>query len=237
LSLKPIKKKRLFEEIILAIEQYIKNEDIKPGGKLPSENELSTIFEVSKTAVREAMSVLQANGLIEKRTGAGIFLKELDGNNSVSERLFKSLFQNSQIIEVLEFRRGIEVEAVSLAALRATVNDIKKIKRAHEKLIIEYKEGRLGLEEDYNFHYAIILASHNSIYKDVFNKIASKFEEGMRISKLQSAKVPGRFEQTNKEHEDILMAITKKDPELAAEAMRHHLLENERKIWSGLQEQ
>jgi GntR family transcriptional repressor for pyruvate dehydrogenase complex len=237
LSLKPIKKKRLFEEIILAIEQYIKNENIKPGDKLPSESELSAIFEVSKTAVREAMSVLQANGLIEKRTGAGIFLKELDGYESVSERLVKSLFHNSQIIEVLEFRRGIEVEAASLAAIRATEEDLNRIKQAHVDLININKEGGLGLQEDYNFHYSIIMASNNSIYKDVFNKIAPKFEEGMRISKLQSSKVPGRFVQAYKEHEEILMAIENKDSKLASEAMRHHLLENERKIWNGLQKQ
>ncbi|WP_246945170.1 FadR/GntR family transcriptional regulator [Bacillus pinisoli] len=236
LSLKPIKKKRLFEEIILAIEQYIKNENIQPGGKLPSENELSSIFQVSKTAVREAMSVLQANGLIEKRSGAGIFLKEIEGINTVSKSLVKNLFQNSEILEVLEFRRGIEVEAVSLAAIRATPEDIERISQAHEELIAANKAGGLGLEEDYNFHYAIILASHNSIYKEVFNKIASKFEEGMRISKLQSAKVPGRFAQAYKEHEDILKAICLKDPKLASEAMRHHLLENERKIWNGLQD-
>jgi GntR family transcriptional repressor for pyruvate dehydrogenase complex len=232
-SLKPIKKKRLFEEIILAIEEYIKIEKIMPGDKLPSENELSSIFEVSKTAVREAMSVLQANGLIEKRTGAGIFLKKMEGNRSVSERLLENLFKNSEIHEILEFRRGIEIEAASIAAVRATEEDLLKIKQAHEKLIEVNKSGGLGLQEDFMFHYSIILASHNKIYKEVFNKVAHKFEEGMRLSKLQSSNVPGRFVQAYKEHEEILKAMDKKDSRLTAEAMRHHLLENERKIWNG----
>lgn len=69
MALKPIKKRKLFEEIISAIEEYIQAEGIAPGEKLPSENELSSLFQVSKTAVREAMSVLQANGIIEKDQG------------------------------------------------------------------------------------------------------------------------------------------------------------------------
>jgi GntR family transcriptional regulator, transcriptional repressor for pyruvate dehydrogenase complex len=58
-------------------------------------------------------------------------------------------------------------------------------------------------------------------------------KEGMKLSKLQSTNVPGRFVQVFKEHDEILKAITNKDSKLAADAMRHHLIENERKIWNG----
>ncbi|MFD2924884.1 FadR/GntR family transcriptional regulator [Halobacillus naozhouensis] len=231
--LKPIKKKRLFEEIILAIEEYIHEEGIRPGERLPSENQLSTIFEVSKTAVREAMSVLHANGIIEKRTGAGIFLKELHGE-SIAERVTNNLLERSELQEILEFRRGMEVEAVALAAIRATTQDMEVIQQAHQNLVDAHNDGSLGLEEDYLFHYSIILASHNSIYKDVFDRVSNKFEEVMRISKMQSAKVPGRFVEAYKEHEQILKGLQLKDPKAASEAMRHHLTQNERKIWSHI---
>jgi GntR family transcriptional repressor for pyruvate dehydrogenase complex len=233
MTLKPIKKKRLFEEIILAIEEYIQAEGIKPGERLPSENELSKLFEVSKTAVREAMSVLHANGVIEKRTGAGIFLKELEGE-SIADRVTKNLLNRIELKEILEFRRGLEVEGVALAAERATEEDLRAIRKAQGKLIEVYNAGQLGVEEDYFFHYSIILASHNSIYKEVFEKISTKFEIGMRLSKMQSARLPGRLVEAHQEHEEILQALENKDVQLAAEAMRNHLLKNEKKIWYNI---
>jgi GntR family transcriptional regulator, transcriptional repressor for pyruvate dehydrogenase complex len=233
MALKPIKKKKLFEEIITAIEDYIQVEEISAGDKLPSENELAAIFQVSKTAIREAMSVLQANGIIEKRSGAGIFLKDISGE-SIGNRVINHMLGRKELHEILEFRRGIETEAVALAAERATKEDIQVIIQANEKLVEAQTEGKLGQEEDYMFHYSIILASHNSIYKEVFDTVADKFEEGIRLSKLQSSKVPGRFQEAAKEHEKIIEALLKKDAKAAAAAMRHHLIENEKKINSNL---
>jgi GntR family transcriptional regulator, transcriptional repressor for pyruvate dehydrogenase complex len=236
MALKPIKKKKLFEEIITAMENYIHVEDISPGDKLPSENELSAIFQVSKTAVREAMSVLQANGIIEKRSGAGIFLKDI-GGEGIGARVTNHLLNRKELYEILEFRRGIETEAVALAAERATEEDMRLILQAHDKLKEAHSNGELGLEEDYMFHYSIILASHNSIYKEVFDIVAEKFEEGMRLSKMQSSTVPGRFEAVVREHDKIIEALCNKDSKAAADAMRMHLIQNENKILSNIKKQ
>lgn len=236
MALKPIKKKKLFEEIITAMENYIQVEDISPGDKLPSENELSAIFQVSKTAVREAMSVLQANGIIEKRSGAGIFLKDI-GGEGIGARVTNHLLNRKELYEILEFRRGIETEAVALAAERATEEDVRLILQAHDKLKEAHSNGELGLEEDYMFHYSIILASHNSIYKEVFDIVAEKFEEGMRLSKMQSSTVPGRFEAAVREHDKIIEALRNKDSKAAADAMRMHLIQNENKILSNIKKQ
>ncbi|MDM5340453.1 FCD domain-containing protein [Fictibacillus enclensis] len=232
MGLKPIKKRRLFEEIIVAIEEYIEEEDISSGERLPSENELASLFQVSKTAVREAMSVLQANGIIEKRSGAGIFLTDLHGD-TIAGRVTSNLLSQKDYREILEFRRGLEVEAAALAAVNATEEDLSAIREAQRKLLEAQTTGRLGLEEDFLFHYSIILASHNSIYKEVFDNVADKFEEGIRISKLQSSKVPGRFVEVYEEHNDILEGVKSRDPKKAADAMRNHLIKNEKKIWSN----
>lgn len=233
MALKPIKKKKLFEEIITAIEEYIQVEDISSGDRLPSENEMAALFQVSKTAIREAMSVLQANGIIEKRSGAGIFLKDM-GGETIGNRVVNHLLGRKELNELLEFRRGIETEAVALAAERSTEEDLGLIMQAHEKLVEAQNNGNLGQEEDYMFHYSIILASHNSIYKEVFDTVADKFEEGIRLSKLQSSTVPGRFQEAAKEHEKIIEALQRKDAKAAADAMRNHLIQNERKIYSNI---
>ncbi|EST55052.1 hypothetical protein T458_08985 [Brevibacillus panacihumi W25] len=230
MALKPIKKKRLFEEIIFAIEQYIQEEKIQPGERLPSENELSSIFNVSKTAVREAMSVLSANGIIETRPGSGIFLKDIHGD-SIILRVTSNLMEKRELNEVLEFRRGFEVEAAGLAAEKGMKKDLLKIKDCNEELLKAVQNGSTGLEEDYLFHYSIILASQNSIYIDFFKAVSTKIKEVIRISKMHSMKEPNRFMQAYDEHQSIVDAILQGDSEAASRSMREHLLWNERKIW------
>lgn len=232
---KPIQRKYLFEEIIVAIEDYIQTNKMQPGEKLPSENELAELFQVSKTVIREALSVLRVNGLIEKRSGAGIFLKETDGR-VISKKIAGHFIEKNQLQQLMEFRRGIEVEAAGLAALRATDKDISMIKRAHEKLIEAYESGSIGVSEDYQFHAYLIHASHNSLYQNTFHTVSKVFEDGMRLSKLQSARLPGRFTEVDSEHRKIIAGVLERDPEKASLAMREHLLKTEEKIWGNLNE-
>ena len=234
MALKPIKKKRLFEEIIVAIEQYIQEENIQPGEKLPSENELAAIFNVSKTAVREAMSVLNANGIIETRPGSGIYLKDIHGE-SIVMRVTSNLMEKTDLQEILDVRRGLEVEAAALAAIRGTEEQFAKIKKAHEKLVEVNKAGWIGVDEDYLFHYQIILAAGNAIFRDMFQAVSQKLKEAIRISKMQSMKIEGMWQQAYREHEEIMEALFQRDAESAAKAMRSHLLRNEGKIWANLQ--
>ncbi|UTR11927.1 FadR family transcriptional regulator [Evansella sp. LMS18] len=228
--MKPIKKRRLFEEVILAIEDYIAENNIKPGEKLPSENELAAIFKVSKTAIREALSVLQANNITETRSGSGTYLRDIQGD-TIGERVTRNLMDKDKLREILEFRRGIEIEAVALAAVRATEKQLDAVKKAHLALIEANEAKTIGVKEDYEFHYSIILAAQNSIYTEVFEKVSNQFEEGLRISKMQSARNPELFIMGNQEHEQILEALYDRNPEKASAVMRRHLIRNEEKIW------
>jgi GntR family transcriptional repressor for pyruvate dehydrogenase complex len=231
MALKPIKRKRLFEEIIVAIEQFIQDENIQPGERLPSENDLASLFDVSKTAVREAMTVLNMNGVVETRAGSGIYLKDIQGESIVLLVTY-NLMQKNELQDILEFRRGLEVEAAGLAATRASEEDLQQIRRAHEELVAANAAGKVGIDEDYGFHFLIISASHNAVYQNIFNTVSSKLKEGMRISKMQSLKLPGGFLQGYKEHEEVIAALFDRNPAAASFAMRNHLVRNENKIWN-----
>ncbi|PZE22127.1 FadR/GntR family transcriptional regulator [Paenibacillus xerothermodurans] len=231
MALKPIKRKRLFEEIIVAVEQFIQDENIQPGMRLPSENELAAIFNVSKTAVREAMTVLTSNGVVETRAGSGIYLKDMQGESIVLHVTY-NLMQKNELQDILEFRRGLEVEAAGLAAMRGTDEDLLKIKTAHDELVAANQASSVGIDEDYQFHYHIMKASHNSIYQQVFKSVSTKLKEGIRISKMQSLKLPAGFLPGYREHEEIISALFARAPEAASSAMRHHLTRNEKKIWN-----
>jgi GntR family transcriptional repressor for pyruvate dehydrogenase complex len=122
-----IKKKNLYEEIVTQIIRYIQEKNIKPGDKLPSENDLVEIFKVSKTAVREALSVLAAKGILEKRPGVGSILKVLTGSTFIEPITSKLIAEEQTLREILEFRRGIEIESVALAAERANEEQLEAI--------------------------------------------------------------------------------------------------------------
>ncbi len=232
LAIRPIRKKRLFEEIILAIEEYVRDNKISPGEKLPSESSLAAMFDVSKTAIREAMSVLHINGIVETRSGSGTFLKEVQ--NGILDNIIQGLINKDELVEILEFRRGLEVEASALAAMKATTKDLEVIETAHNSLIEVNKSGLMGVHEDFLFHYSIVLASHNSLYINVFDSLASKIKEEIRISKMQSAKISGRYSVIHKEHTDIFEAIKNENFEKASFAMRQHLVSTEKKIWEHM---
>jgi GntR family transcriptional repressor for pyruvate dehydrogenase complex len=229
-----IKKKSLYEEIVSRIILYIQKENIKPGDKLPSENELIEEFQVSKTAVREALSVLAARGIIEKKPGVGSILKETNGATFVDQMTNKLIIDKNSLKEILEFRRGIEVEATALAAERASLEQLKAIEESHLKLIEVNNSGEIGFHEDYRFHQLIILASGNRMYEKIFDFIAPDFLEVMKISKTQSKQLSERFfKESHKEHQRIIEALYERNTNQARFYALEHLLKNENKIWSN----
>ncbi|MBP1154271.1 MULTISPECIES: FadR/GntR family transcriptional regulator [unclassified Paenibacillus] len=233
MTFQSIRKKNLYEEIVSQLIQYVQREGMKPGDKLPTENELVDMFQVSKTAVREALSVLAAKGMLEKKAGVGSILKEVTGSTFVDQITNHLIVGEQSLREILEFRRAIEVEAASLSAERASSEQIEAIENAHLQLIDMNRKGGIGIDEDFRFHYLIIMSSGNSIYESIFDFISGRFLEAIKISKTQSKELSKRYlEEAHGEHERILRAIKARDPEEARLAMLEHLQKNETKIWS-----
>lgn len=229
-----IKKRNLYEEITNHIVRFVDEHGLQPGDKLPTENEMVKIFGVSKTAIREALSVLAAKGIIEKKAGVGSILIERNSLDLLEKATHQLKMQKQTLQEVLEFRRGIEVEAAAFAAQRATEEQLQAIENAHRELIEINNNGGVGIEEDYRFHYLIILATGNSIYETMFDIIAPHYFEAIKISKTQSQRLSNSYlQEAHTEHQAILNALKSKDEETARIAMLKHLLNNETKIWSN----
>jgi GntR family transcriptional repressor for pyruvate dehydrogenase complex len=227
-----IVKKRIFEEVVIAIKDKIKDGIYKPGDRLPSEEEMSKYFDVSKTVIREAMSVLKSNGLIESRPGLGTFLRQAPGSSAVTPIISMLLLTEFPLVEILELRRGLEVEAASLAAERATDEEISVLMKKNDAMLEAIQNGRLAIEEDYGFHKAIFYATHNSALIKVFNSISSVLKEGISVSKIQSSDIPGRHMEGCVEHLEIIQAISERDSKKGRQTMRKHLYNNETKTWN-----
>ncbi|GIM46005.1 GntR family transcriptional regulator [Collibacillus ludicampi] len=223
MKLAPIQKKRIYQYIIEQIKASIENGELLPGDKLPSERELADKLSVSRSAVREAFSVLDSAGLVRIMQGIGVFLKE-DENEELITRMNDILNPHGvNLVELLEVRQGIEGQAAYLAAIRRSEADLQKIKTAYNHLEQAVAAQQVAAEEDYAFHISVVKASQNSMLLQAVKFLSDKFLQGVHQSRSESLKIPGKSQMVLAEHVEILNAIAEQDPEKAQQAMWQHL--------------
>ena len=228
-----IKKKKLYEEVILGIEEMLRSNNMQAGDRLQSEKELALYFGVSKTAVREALSALQTAGLIEVKHGSGIYVRNVN-EKLANPLMMKLLTDRENLLGILELRKGLETEGVFLAAQRASATDVANIKVCLLTMADEVERNENASQGDMQFHSALIKATHNSAYSNVFDTIATVFHEGMHACHEYFLLHPGPRMAVLEEHRLIYDAIKKRQPEKARELMRVHL-ENIENILRNLQ--
>ena len=127
--LEPIKRSRLYEDVIKQIMNLIKNGILKPGDQLPTERELSEQLKVSRTSIREALRSMEMAGFLESRVGAGggTYIKEVTIDSIISPFADMLSIHNVSVLELLEVRLILETEVARLAALRRTEDDLIEI--------------------------------------------------------------------------------------------------------------
>ena len=220
---------RLYESVIEQIMDLIENNKLKPGDKIPPERELAEKLSISRGSLREAFRVLESRGLIKSKPGGGRYIREIRKNGNNTENIILSL-EKSSILELLEAREIFEVKIVKLAAQRATVEDIKSIEKALNKMNEEEElKDDKKTESDTEFHLAIASASHNF----VFVNIIKLHLDLLRDTREKTQQIPGRREERWREHQAILQAIKEHDSKKAGEAMLKHL-RNIREIVVGM---
>jgi len=222
-NLSPIKKVRVYEQVIEQIKELIEQGVIQPGQKLPSERELATELSVSRSVVREAMSVLNTSGIIQIRPGIGVFLME-EEEQGLIHRINRILNKDEiNLSEVLELRQGLEVQAAFLAAQRATEKDLQVIEAALKELEQAVYKKKLAAEEDFAFHLAIIRASKNAMIQEMMHLLTEAIQSGMKKSRRRTLQMPKKPEEVVNEHFEIYQAIRNNDGQTARELMLLHL--------------
>jgi len=220
---KPIKPKKISEEIVEQIKLLISDGQLKPGERVPSERELASLLGVSRPSVREAIMVLEAMGLVDSRQGGGTFVRSLT-EASLADPLTSMVEKNPKMLYALaEVRMGLETWSAYLAAERATDEDINRIEELY--LEMERQAARGGWEPDIDarFHYAITAAAHNTLQLHVLNTIHGLFHTTIMVALMEFYQKEGYIERLPRHHREILDAIRARQPERAREAMRTHL--------------
>jgi len=220
----PKKHRNLAQGVVAFISDDIRAGALTPGDKLPTESEIMRLQGVSRTVVREAISHLQAAGLVETRHGIGTFVLApppaqrlgLDPGTVVTMR---------DVLAILELRISLETEAAGLAASRRSDEQLALLRGALDDFLHCCKTGGDTVGADVRFHLLIAQASGNRYFHDILDHLGTNIIPRARLNSARLAhdEPAAYMDRVNREHDDILNAITRQDPEAARAAMRTHL--------------
>jgi GntR family transcriptional repressor for pyruvate dehydrogenase complex len=198
----------------------IRRRVLKPGDRLPSQRDLVNRMGVSQTAVREALRSLASIGVIEVHPGRGAFVSSISPDMLVRPESFFFLLQRESLLQAIEVRRILEVEAIALASERATDEDLADLKAALDRIETGLRSDEKPFQQSPYFHVAIAKATHNMILANMVESFAKLMMEGAQVI---AANAPDSKEKEYSSHALLFDAILKKDPENARNCMREHL--------------
>lgn len=224
-TVQPISVNRLHDVVVEELETRILKGEIPAGERLPSEQQLAEQLNVGRRAVREALKVLQAKGLVEVRMGVGAFVTRNDLDNyidSLSRNVWSYLKnERAQIAHIQEFRSLIEGEAIKrltkdrdeaiLAELREAISDQEKAR--------ETEDGELYSKAHFGFHLTIVHKLHNPITEMLYREVLRLVQHPMQ----EKGSNPEIMKSSIREHKAMLEAIEDGDVEAALARLDEHL--------------
>ncbi|MCG5260853.1 FadR family transcriptional regulator [Cupriavidus gilardii] len=198
-------------------------------GKLPTEAVLAQQFGVSRTVIREAISRLKNEGVVEPRQGSGVFVKE-HGAIRPLRIDYAEAIEPSSMPHLLAVRRAIEAEVAAEAARRCTDRDIAEIDVALANIDEAAAAGRDGVAEDVAFHRKIAAVTGNPYFIKTLNFLNQYLEAGVAVTRRNEATRDDFSRQVREEHAAIVDAIRARDPMAARNAALTHLYNAERRL-------
>ena len=190
-----------------------------PGSKLPNENDLSQALSVSRTTLREAISFLVAQRVLEIRRGKGTFVASELPENGLDLSSLAGLRARGRARDLFEMRFIFEPATVALACRRATTEELQQIQRKAERMEQIALAGGDWPLADQEFHWAIIKASHNEYMRRLYPIINSAVDEIMQLTENREQ----MQESAINDNKLILEFLLKRDEEGARNAMTIHM--------------
>ena len=225
ITLKPIKPKRISDQVFEQLKELIFKGQLKPGDQLMTERELAQSMGVSRPTVREALNKLVAMGLLEHRQGQGTFVNSPADDADKNPLAAVINGHDVSLQDLLEVRLGLECNAVALAARRATEEDLQELIKSLAQMIEEIKSGKegLGSNADLSFHMAIAYATRNLVQIHIMRSFYDLLFFGIKENLQHLYSDPSNLDRVIEQHQAIVEAVRKRDPEAATAAMRKHI--------------
>lgn len=218
MNIEPIKVQRLYLQVAQQLQQLMEAGDFKPGKRLPSERDLAEQFGVSRPTIREAMIALEIAGLVEVRSGSGVYVLEREGNSAELDAS-----QGAGPFEILEARKLIEGETCALAAQRINDEQLLRLQELLDEMAEENKQEGATEQADQQFHCLIAEAAGNGALSATISwlwqlrnesEISTHFHQ--RVRREGSRPIIA-------DHRAILQALQARDSAAARDAMASHL--------------
>jgi DNA-binding FadR family transcriptional regulator len=220
----PRKKYRnLAQGVVESIINSVRNGELKPGEKLPTESAIMALHGVSRTVVREAISHLQAAGLVQTRHGIGTFVLEPPpAHVGITP---DTIITVRDVLAILELRISLETEAAWLAASRRSDAQVTRLGEILQTMRQRTGQQGASVEADVEFHLLIAQATGNRYFVEILTHLGTTIIPRARLNSARLAQDdPATYlERVMREHEEIYDAILRRDPEGARAAMRTHL--------------
>ena len=219
MALEPIQRSPIYEQVVERLREFIDVQELQPGDRLMSERELAERLGVSRTSVRQALTVLRVQGLVEIRHGDGVYLVRppADVIGSLALEVANSEVDHPMIWEV---REGIEVQAARLAARRRTDEDLRHMADALAAVQASIEEGGDGIIGDRHFHRAVAAAAHNELLAQLHDQLRDLIDRTSEASLTR----PGPPPVSLHEHQEIFEAIERGDEDAAVAVMGEHIV-------------
>jgi GntR family transcriptional regulator, transcriptional repressor for pyruvate dehydrogenase complex len=206
---------------------------IRPGDRLPAQRELVSQMGLSRPAVREALRGLASLGMIEIIAGRGAFVKRIAPEALINPEALSFLLERETVLHAIEVRQILEVEAIGLAAERATAEDLAEMEKVLQQIRDGLGDGEKPLRHAPYFHLAIAKATHNPV---LMNMVKSFVRLMTRAAEVIAERVPAAKAREYRLHAELYEAIAARDPHEARRRMREHLEESKSLVLQGFAE-
>lgn len=229
----------LTDRVKLDLVELIETRDLKPGDKLPPADQLCRQFSVSRTVVREAVASLKAEGRLRSLRGSGVYVAD-PGARTTSPIFMAAPQEIGEVLELMEFRIAVEVEAAGLAAERRTETNLLRMAQALAQFSRHMSGPDLASDADRAFHRAIADATGNARFRLFVDEMGDRLIPRRALgASFTDATTRAAFLGTiQTEHQAIYDAISDRNAAQARTMMRHHLEGGRRRYrdWSLAQE-
>ena len=220
--LKPVEKKKAYEDIVQQIKTLIEDGKFKQNDQLPSERDLSETFRVARTTVREAIRTLEAMKLLQSRQGDGTYVLA-SSEESLARPLATALFkEKDDIRDIFYIRKIIEPHVAMLAAENATPQEIEKMEEVLQKQEVCIERNESIIETDSAFHKLMVKAASNGVIERIIVVVIDLLKQ----SHEKYLTVDGNNERAISSlegHHRVLSAVKKGDVDAAQNSMLEHL--------------
>jgi GntR family transcriptional repressor for pyruvate dehydrogenase complex len=216
---------RLPEEVVSSLSAAIAKGELRPGDKLPSEFELAADFGVARTVVREAISQLKYDGVIESRQGVGAFVAQPDKRTAfrISPQCFE---KRRELLKLLKVRTGIAAEAAAEAARLRQPDQLEAMRQCvtemQASVAAQKPDAEARYEAELRLYRTIAEASANEMFASVMAMIDGQIAANLKSVAVKNAKAAEWGEAVILEHQRIVDAIERGDEASAREETRQH---------------